>query len=118
MNRRYGIGILLCMIVMCGAYSVSYRMAAIRPESSEQQQSDEEILTRPVTGSTDEKVYRYYLKDDNGYVAVYQEDQVTLYEHTSIRIETLPESLRQEIQQNKGLEDDHDLYNFLENYSS
>ena len=73
---------------------------------------------RTVSGQQDEKVYSYYLVDLDGYVAVYESDQKTLFETTSIRIDSLPQQLQEEIRQKKGLRDEHELYSFLENYSS
>ena len=63
-------------------------------------------------------VYSYYLKENQGCVSVYLDDGKTLYENTSIRMETLPESLQSEIREGKRICTEKELYDFLENYSS
>lgn len=60
----------------------------------------------------------YVLLAEDGFVAVYQADRKTLYATTGILIKNLPESLQLEIQKGKTIENEEQLYNFLENYSS
>lgn len=117
MTKRYGIGILACTVMMCAAYWASYQFMIEEPKA-QVEQSTEQIQTKTVLGSQDERVYQYYLVEENGYVSVYLDDKVTLYETTSISVKQLPERLQEEIKRGKGLADDHELYNFLENYSS
>ena len=64
------------------------------------------------------KNYCYYLLDKNGYVVVYLSDKETIYEYTSIDVETLPVTLQNEVKNGKYIEDVEELYGFLENYSS
>ena len=49
---------------------------------------------------TQEEVY--YLKNRNGYVIVYLDDQTSIYEYTNIRVEELPEELQNEIREESG----------------
>lgn len=116
-TRRYGIGILLCTAIMCGAYWVSYQYIAEEPEV-QIEESTEEVKTAPVNANNDEQVYKYYLREVDGVVYVYLGDKETLFETTSISVNQLPEALREEIKKGKPLQDEHELYNFLENYSS
>lgn len=116
-TKRYSIGILICVILICGMYWLGYQFVKEQPQL-QIEESAEEIPTRTVAGTTDEKVYKYYLVEEDGYVSVYLDDRVTLYETTSISVRLLPESIQEEIKKGKALEDEHDLYNFLENYSS
>lgn len=60
----------------------------------------------------------FYLKEEDGYVMVYEADKKTLYEPTSIVAAQLPETLRGEILEGKYLKSQEELYSFLENYSS
>lgn len=62
--------------------------------------------------------YKYYLVEENGYVTVYYMDRKTVYEYTDIAVDTLPEEIREKIRTGSYLTDIHQLYNFLENYSS
>ena len=64
------------------------------------------------------KNYCYYLLEKNGYVVVYLSDKETIYEYTSIDVETLPETVQSEVKNGKYIEDIEELYGFLENYSS
>lgn len=60
----------------------------------------------------------YYLTEQEGYVLVCLSDKETVYETTSIRVESLPEKLQEEIRNGKFLKDQQELYSFLENYSN
>ena len=67
---------------------------------------------------TEAEDYCYYLLEVNGYVAVYLDDKKTIYEYTSIDVETLPVLLQNEVKNGKYIKDIEELYGFLENYSS
>ena len=45
-------------------------------------------------------------------------DRETIYEYTSIDVETLPVTVQNEVKNGKYIEDIEELYGFLENYSS
>ncbi|MBE5868137.1 MAG: hypothetical protein E7293_04145 [Lachnospiraceae bacterium] len=60
----------------------------------------------------------FYLCVENNYVIVYLEDKKTVYLTTDILLDTLPESLQQQIIGYLLIEDEQELYNFLESYSS
>ena len=65
-----------------------------------------------------EKTARFYLKEQDGTVSIYQGDGTTLYETTDIPISLLPDALQGEIRAGKAIQDEAELYDFLENYSS
>ena len=52
------------------------------------------------------------------FVVVYEADKKTLYLNTDILLDSLQDSLQAEIIQGKYVENEEDLYNFLESYSS
>lgn len=60
----------------------------------------------------------FYLAVQNHEVIVYLEDQETVYINTGIMLETLPEELQLEIMDMLYMEEEKNLYNFLETYSS
>lgn len=62
--------------------------------------------------------YSYYLVEEFGYVNIYRTDLETVYEYTDISIDDLPQELQDEICTGKGLTNEQELYDFLENYSS
>lgn len=60
----------------------------------------------------------YYARDIDGYVIIYQSDQETVFEYTSIPVGTLSQELQEELQEGKRLDNLGQVYGFLENYSS
>ncbi len=56
--------------------------------------------------------------NENHYVVVYDHSLSRVYMNTDILVERLPEELRDEILNIKYVEDEKELYNFLESYSS
>lgn len=65
-----------------------------------------------------DETFSYYLVEEFGYINIYLADQETLYEYTDITIDSLPEELQAEICTGKGMANEQELYDFLENYSS
>lgn len=61
---------------------------------------------------------QYYLVEEFGYVNIYLQDKKTVYEFTDIKIGDLPHELQDEICTGKGVANEQELYDFLENYSS
>lgn len=120
METRYHIGLLtgtlLILAILSYAYyaDYNYRKEIARTEQTEQQETEQTVSTQG--GAHKEGVY--YLKNRNGYVIVYLDDQTSIYEYTNIRVEELPEELQNEIRAGKRLEGKDKLYGFLENYSS
>ncbi|HBA69725.1 MAG TPA: hypothetical protein DCZ40_10285 [Lachnospiraceae bacterium] len=60
----------------------------------------------------------FYLVNEKNYVVVYCDDLRTVYMNTNITLDSLPDTLKQEIIQNKYIATEEELYNFLESYSS
>lgn len=60
----------------------------------------------------------YFAKSYNGTVVILNGDEKTVYEYTQIPINLLPEELQEDVTEGYYLEDEKELYNFLENYSS
>lgn len=60
----------------------------------------------------------YYLKELHGYVAVYLQDGITLYEITDLSVGNLPDEVRTDLENGIYLDSAERLYGFLENYSS
>ena len=122
MKNKYGIGFLVCMILIVfaitGAYQLSLKKEKekLRAEIKAQEQKKEQ---RTVTAEGQAlKEDCYYLKARNGYVVVYLSDKKTAYEYTDILLSDLPENLQKEINNGKYIENAESLYGFLENYSS
>ena len=110
MNKKYSIGFFVITLVMVGlfflAYRISYHRALDKQESEEKQivQNELEIC--------------YYIKEYEGYVIVYEADQKTPYEYTSILVEDLPERVKKQLEEGIKFTSLIHVYGFLENYSS
>ena len=111
METRYHIGLLtgtlLILAILSYAYyaDYNYRKEIARTEQTEQQETEQTVSTQG--GAHKEGVY--YLKNRNGYVIVYLDDQTSIYEYTNIRVEELPEELQNEIREGKRLLAETDL---------
>ena len=120
METRYHIGlftgVFLILALLSYAYyaDYNYRKELAKTEQTQQNKTEQTVTTQG--GAHKEEVY--YLKNRNGYVIVYLDDQTSIYEYTNIRVEELPENLQEEIRAGKTLEGKDKLYGFLENYSS
>lgn len=91
------------------------------------QQQNEALLAQQEMGREAQSVaesmktvvpYAYVLLEENGYVAVYHTDRKKIFSTTDIRVTDLPQELQEEIREGKPIEDEAQLYNFLENYTS
>lgn len=60
----------------------------------------------------------FYLMVADHFVIVYEKDKKTIHTNTDILLESLSEELQTEIIQGKYIENEQELYNFLESYSS
>lgn len=116
MKKKYSISffvaIILCLVMLSFAYQMSYNH---QKEKVNSKQNDQ--ISVPTEGNA-AKAEVYYLKDLNGFVAVYKNDKKTIYEYTDIRIDELPEEIASEVYGWKEIETAESLYGFLENYSS
>lgn len=110
MNKKYGIGFLIAFFVLIGmfllAYRISYRRALDKYEAEERQMVQNELEIC------------YYIKEADGYVIVYEADQKTPYEYTSILVEDLPEYVQKQLKKGLKFTSLAQVYGFLENYSS
>ena len=110
MNKKYGIGFLIAMFVLVGmfflAYRISYNRALEKHEAEERQMVQNELETC------------YYIKEADGYVIVYEADQKTPYEYTSILVEDLPDYVQKQLKDGIKFTSLAQVYGFLENYSS
>lgn len=60
----------------------------------------------------------YYLMVEDHFIVDYEEDKQRLHMNTDILLEDLNDKLKAEIIQGKYIENEEELYNFLESYSS
>ena len=67
---------------------------------------------------TAEEEKGFFLLNEDHYVVVYDHTLSHVYMNTDILVERLPEKLQEEIIKMKFVEDERELYNFLESYTS
>ncbi|MEG1847324.1 MAG: hypothetical protein RRX92_03040 [Lachnospiraceae bacterium] len=60
----------------------------------------------------------FYLVVENHNIIVYEADSKTRFMDTKLKIDTLPDEIQDEIINIKYIENEEELYNFLESYSS
>lgn len=105
--------VVLFLCVLSVGYYGTYKISDMRQIQAQEKEEEAKSVSSGTGGYG-----LYYLKDGNGYVMVYEGDKTTLYEPTSILVETLPKTLQEEIRGGKFLKTQEELYSFLENYSS
>lgn len=66
----------------------------------------------------EESAKGFFLLNENHYVVVYDQSLSHIYMNTDILVEELPQDLQEEIINIKYVENEGELYNFLESYSS
>lgn len=104
--KKYWIALVACIILILGIFAIGYK----------KERNAEEILLAAREDASKESYF--YLSELNGYVAVYLDDQSTIYEYTNIAVAELPEQVKNEIINGKKIKSVQELYGFLENYSS
>ena len=122
-DKKYSIGFVIAglsvLLLVSGAYQLSYH--AVEERAEEEKVQDIEVQDSEESVATEGEAMKnfcYYLLEKNGYVVVYLSDKETIYEYTSIDVETLPVTVQNEVKNGKYIEDIEELYGFLENYSS
>ena len=112
MKLKYGIGLfILSVVIIYLTSSYFYGTNGTGTTASEAR----EFVT------ADGQAFRgdcYYLYELNGYVVVYLSDRKTIFEYTDIVFHELPELLKKEIKNGKYIQNEEELYGFLENYTS
>lgn len=96
--------------------NVSYEVVEEVPESVMNNHALAQISV--TTLETGEMQEGYYITIREGYVMVYASDKTTLFLATNIRTEELPADLKEELEAGMYVEDEGELYGFLENYTS
>ena len=74
------------------------------------------VIRKTYTAQEEEE--GFFLVNENHCVVVYQKDLQNVYLSTDIKVDELPGTLRDEILHIKYVENEKELYNFLESYSS
>ena len=79
--------------------------------------SDDKVVVKK-SYEPKEETKGFFLINENHYVVVYDHTLSQVFMNTDILVEGLPQKLQQEIINMKYIQDEGELYNFLESYSS
>ena len=124
MTHRYSIGfisILFVLMILIGGANL-WEFERVREKAEQEkiikseENSDKESV-RAADGQAT-KAECFYLSEDQGYIIVLKSDRKTVYEYTNIPVEELPVLIQTEVKNGKYIEDEKELFGFLENYSS
>ena len=110
MNKKYGIGFLVGFVILVALFVIAYRISYNRVLDKHNLEQEEKLVS--------ETELCYYIKDTDGYVTVYKQDQKTVYEYTTIRVTDLPEDVQKKLSHGIKMTSLSQVYGFLENYSS
>lgn len=61
---------------------------------------------------------KFWVKNEEGYLVIYDCETMKRYDETAILVQNLPESWQQKLAEGLYFTDEQELYEFLENYSS
>lgn len=111
MNKKYSIGFFVGTIVLIALFAFAYRVSYNYTQEKHQAKMEE----KQVQG---EVAICYYILEKDGYVTVYESDKVTVYEYTTIPVDSLPEDVQTKIKKGIKVTSLGQVYGFLENYSS
>ena len=118
MKRQISVSIFLAILVIALAWLyIKF--------SNETKLKNETITTendvskeQSITISQSYITYPYYIKEADGRLVVYQSKTQEIYMETSVESDTLPEELKEKLKAGIFFENEEDLYDFLESYSS
>lgn len=110
MRKLYSIGFFVLTLTLVVTLSFAYRISNQRVKDEAKQEQKSKTQTEIETC--------YYIKEKDGYVIVYEGDQKTVYEYTSILVDSLPDETQELIKKGIKVDSLSQIYGFLENYSS
>lgn len=121
MKRTLSICILLLLALACVIIfllSINYVFERGEHGAEDLAIETEEKGSEALESNLELDAYQYILVEEDGQIIVYKSDNTTLYLETGIRIEDLPEEERNRIESGIRFENEQELFDFLESYSS
>lgn len=122
LKKMTGICLLFVLTIAAALWiDTSYRdfekPQTISADENSEEKSEENI--EEMTQSMSTLSYaKYFLAEQEGKVVIYHSDKKTLCYETSIRVDHLPQEMKQAVKEGIAVETEEQLYEFLENYSS
>lgn len=121
MKRQIGICIFFASIILISIFSfvIVLDNEHKNTENTEKNtQLQEERANEQVEQLQEPKEYKYYIKNDMGRISVYETKEDTLFMETAIESEYLPVEIQKKLIDGIYFENESDLFDFLESYSS
>ena len=120
MKRQISISIFLAIFVIILTMLYIRFSNERKPEETKEQNEQlvEEKSEASIVLSQENISSPFYIKDEDGWLVVYQTKTQERYMDTGIETETLPEELLENIKAGIFFETEQALYDFLESYSS
>ena len=122
MKKVNGIRIFFVLAVLLGIGCYQIANWKDLPDETEPFATEENVTeenriteTEQVTSVNQTINYKYVIVEEEDYLTVYYADHKTVCEYTDIRYSDLEDSLRQKIRKGYCVEDDAELFGFLEN---
>ena len=125
MKKVNCIRIFFVVAVILLIVAVRYGLGRKRDVPEEIPAETEELLpteipldTEPILTVNQNNDYQYLIIEEGDYLTVYYADRKTVFEYTGIRYSDLEDEVRQKIRKGYWIEDEEQLYGFLENYDT
>ena len=116
MKRQISISIFLAILVV--VLALLYVKFSNDRQLNEDGVLTEEKQEQALPISQEYTSYQFYIKDDAGRLVVYETKDQTIFTQTGIETETLPAELQTKLDAGIFFQNEAELYNFLESYSS
>lgn len=133
--KRIGIYFFCVVALGCVTSSILYRRSEEANEIRLEKMSSEEITSEDGLNYETEEHYgaqeevvevsdgdisdeRFLVKEEDGYLVIYDRTAMKRYDETTIQLNDLPERLQEKVTEGLYFTDEEELYAFLENYSS
>ena len=118
MKPKISICIFICIILLLIAILFAYTWHA---GADNLETTEPELLvasTEDAVVTSADIYYTYIVREQDGWVVVCLPESEEVYMETGIRIEFLPDELKQQLSQGIGFVNEEQLLDFLESYSS
>lgn len=123
MKQRYSICIFIAMVVIV-AISAVFVQKNEKEEQLQQEAQNKDLIVsegdseQVISSSKFEENYKYIIFEVDGHLQVFYSDNQTMFFDTGILSNSLPDKLSNELDKGIRFQNDEELYEFLENYSS
>ena len=118
MKRQVSVSIFLAVLVIVLAWMYIKFSNETRIEENVITTENDVSKEQSVTISQEYTSYPYYIKVEDGRLVVFETKNQSIYMETSIEISTLPQEIQENLEAGIFFQNEGELYDFLESYSS